>query len=113
MKRKSAAGPDGIPTAFLKELGPIALTELLGIFNVCFSGSFCPQIWRLAHIIPLLNAGKPASDLVSYRPISLTSCIVKLLERMSTTGSITSLNYKDGSTPPKLASAKEGDATTK
>ena len=58
------------------------MTELLGIFNACFSGSFCPQIWRLAHIIPLLKAGKPASDLASYRPISLTSCIVKLLERM-------------------------------
>ena len=82
MKRKSAAGPDGIPPSFLKELGPSALTELLGISNACFSGSLCPQIWRLAHIIPLLKAGKPASDLASYRPISLTSCIVKALERM-------------------------------
>ena len=36
----------------------------------------------LAIIIPLLKAKKPASDLASYRPISLTSCIVKVLERM-------------------------------
>ena len=33
-------------------------------------------------IIPLLKAGKPASELESYRPISLTSCVVKLLERL-------------------------------
>jgi hypothetical protein len=30
----------------------------------------------------LLKAGKKASELSSYRPISLTSCVVKLLERL-------------------------------
>jgi len=29
-----------------------------------------------------LKLGKSASDLASFRPISLTSCIVKVLERM-------------------------------
>ena len=82
MKRKGAAGPDDIPPSFLKELGPNALQELLEIFNCSFKESFCPQIWRLAHIIPLLKSGKPASELASFRPISLTSCVVKALERM-------------------------------
>ena len=31
MRRKGAPGPDNIPPAFLKELGPIALNELLEI----------------------------------------------------------------------------------
>jgi len=83
MKRKSAAGPDGIPPAFLKELDPIALTVLL-------------------------KDGKPASDLASYRPISLTSCIVKLLERMSTTGSITLLNHRDSFTLPQWLPQRKG-----
>ena len=82
MKRKGAAGPDEIPPSFIKELGPIALQELLNIFNLCLETSFCPQIWRLAHIIPLLKAGKPASNLASYRPISLTSCLGKVLEKI-------------------------------
>ena len=30
----------------------------------------------------MLKAGKPASDLASYRPVSLTSCIDKVIERM-------------------------------
>ena len=34
MKRKGAAGPDNIPPTFLKSLGPLALQELLSIFNI-------------------------------------------------------------------------------
>ena len=36
MKGKGAAGPDDIPPTFLKNLGDIALTELLGIMNQSF-----------------------------------------------------------------------------
>ena len=82
MKRKGAAGPDDIPPSFLKELGPIGKRILLKIMNISFRTSVCPQAWRLAIIIPLLKAGKSAKLLASFRPISLTSCIVKLFERM-------------------------------
>ena len=82
MKRKGAEGPDGIPPSFLKELGPKALNELLEIYNSCYRTSYCPQIWKLAIIIPLLKADKLASELASFRPISLTSCISKCFERM-------------------------------
>ena len=84
MKRKGAPGADDIPPSFLKELGTKALTELLEIFNASFLHSDIPQLWRHAIIIPLLKAVKTASEIASYRPISLTSCLVKLLERMIT-----------------------------
>ena len=80
--RKGAAGPDDVPPIFLKTLGPIAKIELLAIFNESFKRAIAPQMWRNAIIIPLLKLGKPASDLASFRPISLTSCIAKLLEKM-------------------------------
>ena len=82
MKTKGAYGPDDIPPTFLKALGPAALTEMLAIFNAAFELGVCPQIWRQAIIIPLLKAGKAASELASYRPISLTSCICKTFERI-------------------------------
>ena len=82
MRRKGAEGPDEIPPAFLKELGPTALNELLAIVNQSFREGSCPQVWRNSIIVPLLKAEKPASMLASYRPISLTSCVVKLMERM-------------------------------
>ena len=82
MKSKGAAGPDNVPPSFLKSLGPNAKKELLTIFNMSFRRSVCPQSWRRAVIVPILKAGKPPSDLASFRPISLTSCIAKLFERM-------------------------------
>ena len=82
MKSRAAASPDDIPPMFLKNLGPLAMEELLAIFNVAFTTSTCPQVWRNALIVPLMKIGKPPRDLASYRPISLTSCIAKAMERM-------------------------------
>ena len=82
VKCKVADGPDNILPSFLKSLSPLALQELLSIFNSSFSLAHFPQTWRVATIIPLLKAGKSPSEVASFRPISLTSCVVKLLERI-------------------------------
>jgi len=82
MNKKSAPGEDDIPSTFLAALGIKAKIILLDILNFSFSTGQVPQIWRNAIIIPLLKALKPASQLASYRPIALTSCVVKLFERM-------------------------------
>ena len=82
MKAKGAPGVDDIPPSFIKALGPIALTALLKLFNESFDEAACPQVWRNAIIVPLLKMGKSPSALSSYRPVSLTSCLVKTLERM-------------------------------
>ena len=41
-----------------------------------------PHAWRRATIIPIKKPGKPAANIGSHRPISLTSCVAKLTERM-------------------------------
>ena len=82
MRAMGAPGPDGLPPQFFKALKPNALIALLHIFNESWETNFCPQIWRNAVIIPLLKAGKPPSEIASFRPVSLTSVAVKILERM-------------------------------
>ena len=79
---KGAVGPDKITPPFLMNLGEHARQKLLKIFNRPLTDSSLPQVWRNAIITPLLKMGKPASNLASFRPISLTSCVVKLMERM-------------------------------
>ena len=56
--------------------------QLLAICNSSLQDVDVPQLWRHGIIIPLLKQGKPASELASYRPICLTSCVVKTIERM-------------------------------
>jgi ribonuclease HI len=41
-----------------------------------------PENWRTSLLIPILKKGKDPKFAVNYRPISLTNCACKLLERM-------------------------------
>ena len=70
-KCKGPTGFDGIQPIFMKALDPIALGDLLEIFNPLFLYANCPRIWRVATIMPILKAHKPTSEVVSYQPITL------------------------------------------
>ena len=82
MKAKGAPGKDRIAPLFISALGPKALDFLLEIFNDSWRTGVSPAHWINAIIVPLLKRGKPASQIDSFRPVSLTSCIVKTMERM-------------------------------
>ena len=82
MKCKEAAGSDNIIPSFLKSLSPLELQELLSMFTLSFSFAHCPCIWRAAIIIELLKVGKSPIEVASFCPVTLTSRIVKLLERI-------------------------------
>ena len=43
---------------------------------------FPPSCWKPTTIIPIHKPGKPTSSPSSFRPISFTSCIAKLFERL-------------------------------
>ena len=80
-----AAGEDRIPYEFLKHLGTKAKGMLLTLFNKCWKGDNLPRSWLTAILKPLLKPGKDAKLTKSYRPISLTSCMGKLLEKIVAT----------------------------
>ena len=66
----------------LQNLPDTALLFLLSLFNqVCVENTIS-DVWKTAIIIPLPRAWKEPSLACSYRPISLTSFVYKLLERM-------------------------------
>lgn len=78
----SAEGADGVSARFILEAGVAAKEFFLDCCNRSFQEGFCPQSWRDAVIVPILKDGKPAGTIDSYRPISLTSCLGKVMERM-------------------------------
>jgi len=55
----------------------LGLISLLEIFDLILKGKFYPVIWKKFTVILLQKPSK-----VDYRPISLASCILKLLEKL-------------------------------
>lgn len=82
---ESAPGEDTISIPIIKHLHINATHCLLDIFNELYSSNYFPPEWRHAIVLPFLKPGKDPSSPLNYRPIALTSCICKLLERMVNT----------------------------
>ena len=78
----TAVGPDDIHYQMLKHLPSDALQSLVNTLNdIWLTGNFPPS-WRQSHIVSIPKAGKDSSDPSNYRPIALTSCVCKVMERM-------------------------------
>ena len=82
LRPKRSPGPDGITNEMLIHLGSAAVCKLLQIYNHSWEQGVLPQIWREATMIPILKKGKDPKKANSYRPVSLTSCVVKTMERI-------------------------------
>lgn len=78
----TAVGPDEIHYAFLQHLPVPVLFILLDIFNSIWIQETFPSSWKQATIIPVAKPGKDPSMPNNYRPIALTSCLCKTMERM-------------------------------
>ena len=54
---------------------------LLNLYNLIWCSSILPKSWAISIILAVLKPGKDASLPTNYRPIALTSCLCKLLEK--------------------------------
>lgn len=76
-----APGPDGLSPKVLKETSGTISKPLSMIFSASLSFGYVPGDWRVANVSALFKKGSK-SDPGNYRPVSLTSCVCKLLERI-------------------------------
>ena len=82
LSSSTATGPDKVAYPMLKHLPRSGMDFLLHIFNLSWSSHSFPSIWKTSSIIPIHKMGKPLDSPASFQPISLTSCISKLFERI-------------------------------
>ena len=78
----TAPGQDCINFEMISHLAPIAKAFLLQYYNTLWTKHLFPKVWKHAIIVPIAKPGKDPSNPINYRPISLTSCLCKLLEKM-------------------------------
>ena len=81
MKDNKSAGVDGIPPKLLMETVEQISIPLARVFNLSLKEGVVPFEWKEANIIPLFKKGSRNKS-ENYRPVSLTSVICKLLERL-------------------------------
>ena len=63
----------------LKRGGLLILQQLSRIFQFCLDNGVTPDLWKVAFVTPISKRGdRTVPD--NYRPVSLTSCVAKLME---------------------------------
>ena len=82
LSSSTVTGPDKVAYPMLKHLSRSGMDFLLHIFNLSWSSHSFSSIWKTSSIIPIHKMETPLDSPASFRPISLTSCVSKLFERI-------------------------------
>ena len=83
-KMSSSAGPDKIHNQMLNKLPKSSLEEIRGLFNKCIALKRIPEIWKTARVTMIPKKDDDKTDPNNYRPISVTSCLGKIFEKVMT-----------------------------
>lgn len=80
LKPFSAAGPDGLKPIILQKTLISSLDTFYDLLKTAYDTADIPNIWQLSLVFPLVKPNKDRTKPSSYRPISLTCVLLKVLE---------------------------------
>ena len=81
MNTTKSSGPDGLHPLALKELREVIAKPLATFFNASLQTGIVPDIWERGNIVALYKKGDKSNP-GNYRPVSLSSVVCKLMERL-------------------------------
>ena len=81
IKPNSAPGPDGVPACMVKNIITQLAKPLTLIWNASLQTGEIPQTFKVGIVAPHYKGGVK-SEAKNYRPVTLTSHIIKLMERV-------------------------------
>jgi len=80
--KNASPGPDKIHASMLKNLHPNSLSYLLSLFNSILLHNSYPPSWKLVIVLAILKPSRDPSHPDSFRPITLTSVLGKLFQKI-------------------------------
>ena len=81
LSANSAAGPDQFPAILLKQCKKVLSKPLYLIWKKSLSTGEIPNILKTANIVPIHKGGS-RGEAKNYRPVALTSHIIKIFEKV-------------------------------
>ena len=78
----SAAGPDGVAAYVLVQCADQLSKPLTFLFNLSLQTEKLPSIWKTGDIIPIFKNKGSRNCASNYRPVSLTSILCKVMEKI-------------------------------
>ena len=81
-KSKSAVGLDGISYELIKKFPNSYMLQFASFLTACMRLGHFPSNWKKAKVILIPKPGKDPRQAKNHRPISLLSCLGKILERI-------------------------------
>ena len=81
LKPSKSPGPDGLHPKVLREIAAQIANPLSTMFRASLQTGLIPNTWKLAHVTPIYKKGKKDQK-ENYRPISLTSVVCRIMERL-------------------------------
>ncbi|KAK1806255.1 hypothetical protein P4O66_000131 [Electrophorus voltai] len=79
---RKAMGPDGICGRVLKACADQLAPVFTDIFNLFLTLRIVPSSFKRSTIVPVPKKPRPSSDLNDYRPVALTSVMMKCFEKL-------------------------------
>merc|ERR1712215_593101 len=81
LEENSAAGPDDVPAILLRKVKETLAIPLSLMLRKSIDEGKIPDILKLAYVT-LIHKGGSTQKLEQYRPVSLTSHVMKVFERV-------------------------------
>ena len=108
IKAFKSSEPDNIPSRILREFAYELAEPITKIFNISRASESVPKIWKDSDIIPIPKKQQPTCE-EETRPISLASCLCKVLEDFVVSWMISDIGDK---IDPRQFGCLKGTSTT-
>ena len=82
LKNGKASVCDRITITLVRDTSEFIAHPLMLIYNSSLANGVFPDIWKLARFTPICKSG-PKTGVNNYRPISIISMFLRMLERLT------------------------------